>query len=380
MARSARSALERLGLSLDPSILVGNLSLAEKQMVEIAKALSLDPRILILDEPTAPLGRQESDQLFAAIARTKEQGVAILYVSHRFAEVLELCERVTVLRNGRQVVTTRLEGWTESRLTEAMIGARTERFERVARSAGPVALELRGVTFGQRLAGVDLAARRGEILGVTGLLGAGQNELGRLIGGDIVADSGTMTIAGVERRFRGPADAVNSGVCILTEERKLEGVLPNLSLRENIAVASLGKRSGALGVVHRESERTAVQSAADSLGVVGASLETPMRNLSGGNQQKALVARWRLADMDIFVLIEPTRGVDVGARTEIYRRLDALARAGKVIIVVSSDLAEVLAQCDRILVMRAGRVVDETSVERMNEEQLNLLVQGARAA
>jgi ABC-type sugar transport system ATPase subunit len=380
MARSARSALERLGLSLDPSILVGNLSLAEKQMVEIAKALSLDPRILILDEPTAPLGRQESDQLFAAIARTKEQGVAILYVSHRFAEVLELCDTVTVLRNGRHVVTTRLEGWTESRLTDAMIGVRTERFERVARSAGPVALELRGVTFGRRLAGVDLAARRGEILGVTGLLGAGQNELGRLIGGDIVADSGTMTIADVERRFRGPADAVNSGVCILTEERKLEGVLPNLSLRENIAVASLGKRSGALGVVHRESERTAVQSAADSLGVVGASLETPMRNLSGGNQQKALVARWRLADMDIFVLIEPTRGVDVGARTEIYRRLDALARAGKVIIVVSSDLAEVLAQCDRILVMRAGRVVDETSVERMNEEQLNLLVQGARAA
>ncbi|MCX5515796.1 sugar ABC transporter ATP-binding protein [Kaistia algarum] len=380
MIAGTRQALDRLGLALDPLAIVGNLSLAEKQMVEIAKALATDPRILVLDEPTAPLGAHESGILFAAIARLKAQGVAILYVSHRFAEVLALCDTATVLRNGRHVVTAPLTGWTESRLTDAMIGSRTERFEHKARQPGEVAVALQGITFGHQLRGIDLVARRGEIVGVTGLLGAGQNELGRLIGGDIVADGGEMVVGGRPRRFRGPADAVKAGVCLLTEERKAEGILPNLTLRENIGVSSLRDRRGPLGLVRTGAEQQATEAAAATFGVVAASMETPIRRLSGGNQQKALVARWHLANVDIFVLIEPTRGVDVGARTEIYRRLDELARAGKAIIVVSSELAEVLALADRILVVRAGRidvVVDPASVD---EEVLNLVVQGAEAA
>jgi ABC-type sugar transport system ATPase subunit len=377
---NARAALETLGLDIDPATKVSSLSLAEKQMIEIAKALSTEPRILILDEPTASLGARESELLFAAIARIKSKGVAVLYVSHRFAEVLALCDVATVLRNGRHVITTSLEGWSESRLTDAMVGKRTERFEKVARAAGEALLEARELRWGSRVQGVSFAVRRNEILALTGLLGAGQNEVARLLGGDLIAAAGALEQAGIKLDLGGPADAVQVGICLLTEERKLEGIMPNRTLRENIAVASLNKRAGPLGIVAAAAEKTETARVAETFSVVAASLDVPIRTLSGGNQQKALVARWHLADADVFVLIEPTRGVDVGARTEIYRRLDELAKAGKAIVVVSSDLSEVLTVADRILVMRHGAIHAETTPAAVTEEQLNLMVQGAAAA
>jgi len=375
--RQARAVLDRLGLEIATDAPIGTLSLAERQMVEIAKALSTDPKVLILDEPTAPLSQRESTQLFSAIAQMKNQGVAILYVSHRFAEVLALCDTATVLRNGRHVVTTSLAGWSESRLTEAMLGGKSERYQAGGRQTGEPALTVTDLHWSDRVRGVGFTVCRGEIVGVTGLLGAGQNEIARLIGGDIVADSGVIEVAGRPAAPGSPHDAVQAGVCLLTEERKAEGILPNLTLRENIAVASLHRRQGPLGVVRIRVEDTATTAAAAEFGVVAASSEAVMRTLSGGNQQKALLARWYLADADVFVLVEPTRGVDVGARADIYRRLDALARAGKAIIVVSSDLAEVLALSHRIMVVRDGRISAETSPEEVDEERLNLLVQGA---
>jgi ABC-type sugar transport system ATPase subunit len=375
--RSARAALTRLGLELAPDAQVSSLSFAERQMVEIAKALSSDPKILILDEPTAPLGARECQLLFAAIKRIKSQGVAILYVSHRFAEVLGICDVATVLRNGRHVITTQLEGWTEERLTDAMIGQRTERFRRADRSPGAVALELERITYRQKLNGIDLVARHGEVVGIIGLLGAGQHELSRFIGGDLAADTGRMIVNGREVRLGTPADAVSAGLCLLTEERNQEGILPNRPLRENISVASLPARASPLGIVRRREEASAASEAARRFGVVAASQDMPMRMLSGGNQQKALVARWGLADMDTFVLVEPTRGVDVGARNEIYRRLDELARSGKALIVISSDPAEILLLADRILVIRDGRIAAEADPASLDEDRLNLLVQGA---
>lgn len=380
MRDNARAALETLGLDIDPATKVSSLPLAEKQMIEIAKALSTEPRILILDEPTASLGARESELLFAAIARIKARGVAVLYVSHRFAEVLALCDVATVLRNGRHVITTSLEGWSESRLTDAMVGKRTERFEKVAQAAGEVLVSARELRWGSRVQGVSFAVRRNEILALTGLLGAGQNEVARLLGGDLIAAAGALDQGGTRLDLRGPADAVRAGICLLTEERKLEGILPNRTLRENIAVASLNKRAGPLGIVSAAAEKAETARVAETFSVVAASLDTPIRTLSGGNQQKALVARWHLADADVFVLIEPTRGVDVGARTEIYRRLDELAKAGKAIVVVSSDLSEVLTVADRILVMRQGAIHAETTPAAVTEEQLNLMVQGAAAA
>ena len=338
------------------------------------------PRLLILDEPTAPLGPRESRLLFAAIARLKAAGVAILYVSHRFAEVLNLCDAVTVLRNGRHVITTAIHDWTEARLTEAMIGTAAELYRRNVRPRGRVMLELRDVSLGEKLRGISLDLHRGEIVGVTGLLGAGQNELGRVIGGDIVPDAGEIRVGGSPRRFAAPSDAVAAGICLLTEERKLEGILPNRTLRENIGIGSLRRLAGTAGLVRAAREGAATAAAAKALGIVAASSETPIRSLSGGNQQKALVARWHLADMEVFVLIEPTRGVDVGARADIYRRLDELAQAGKAVLFVSSDIAEVLTLADRILVVRSGGIAAETGAGDLGEEALNLLVQGAAAA
>jgi ABC-type sugar transport system ATPase subunit len=380
MDDEARAALGRLGVDIPPSAMVGQLSLAARQMVEIAKALATKPRILILDEPTASLGGHESELLFAAVARLKAQGVAIVYVSHRFVEVLALCDSVTVLRNGRLVTTASLAGWTEGRLTDTMIGAKAERFERTARARGEVALELIEARWRNRVRGVSLSAHRGEILALTGLLGAGQNETARLIGGDIVADGGNLSIDGETILPGGPRDVVRRGVCLLTEDRKSEGILPNRTLRENIAVASLGQRAGLAGLVRLKAERAAAAGSAHDFGVTARSLEAPARTLSGGNQQKAMLARWDLATMQAFVLIEPTRGVDVGARAEIYRRLDRLARAGKAVVVVSSDLEEVLAIADRILVFRDGRIHAETTPRAVDEDGLNLIVQGVAAA
>jgi len=376
----AGEALHRLGLDIPSSTLVGNLSLAERQMVEIAKALSTNPRILVLDEPTAPLGPRESAQLFEAIRRLKAQGVALLYVSHRFAEVLSLCDIVTVLRNGRRVTTTGLAGWSEARLTDAMIGGQAERYVGATRMPGPPVLEVVGLELGSRARGVSFTARRGEVLALTGLLGAGQGEIARAIGGDLPVLGGTIRKDGAVLALRNPHDAVAARICLLTEERKHEGILPNRPLRENIAVASLAARRRGPGLVDGAAEVRAVDGRIRDFGIVAASPEVPMRTLSGGNQQKALIARWDLADADVFVLIEPTRGVDVGARADIYRRLDVLARGGKAIILVSSDLPEVLALADRILVVRGGAIVRETRPGETDEERLNLMIQGAAAA
>jgi len=258
-----------------------------------------------------------------------------------------------------------------------MIGGIAHRFQSTERSAGEALISVKGLALGSRVRSVDFVAKRGEVLALTGLLGSGQNEIARLIGGDFPADAGVIRVGDKVLHAASPHDAVAAGICLLTEDRKHEGILPNLPLRENIAVASLAKRASFSGAVRQADERRAAKDSADTFGVVASSLETPIRTLSGGNQQKALLARWHLADAEAFVLIEPTRGVDVGARADIYRRLDALARAGKAIILVSSDLAEVLLLADRILVVRDGAIAAEVNARDIDEERLNLLVQGA---
>jgi ABC-type sugar transport system ATPase subunit len=261
-----------------------------------------------------------------------------------------------------------------------MIGGQAERYVGSGRPAGAPVLSVSRLRLGNRVRDVSFAARRGEVVALTGLLGAGQNEIARLIGGDLRADGGTIAKDGTVLALRGPHEAVAAGIGLLTEERKAEGLLPNRTLRENVAVASLGARRRGPGLVDAAAERGAVARELRDFGVVAASPEVPMRTLSGGNQQKALIARWDLADAEVFVLVEPTRGVDVGARADIYRRLDALARAGKAIVLVSSDIPEVLALADRILVVRDGAIAGEATPAGLDEEQLNLLIQGAAAA
>jgi ABC-type sugar transport system ATPase subunit len=379
MRAAAEAALTRMGLDISPDARVGDLSLAERQLVEIAKALSHRPNVLVLDEPTAALGSREAERLFAVLKALRAEGISVIYVSHRFREILDLCDRATILRNGRVVMTTELADLTEADLTEAMIGGRSERYERGAGAeTDAVLLACDGLVWRDRVTDVSLAAKGGEILGLTGLLGAGQNEAARLLGGDLMPGRGTIRVRGEAKRFRAPSDAIAAGVSLLTDERKSEGILPNLALRENIALPSLAKRVVAGMAVRAGAERAAVAEEIRQFGVVASSMDVAMRTLSGGNQQKALIARWHLDDAEAFILIEPTHGVDVAARGEIYRRLEALAAAGKAVIVVSSELPELLALADRILVFRSGRIVAETRPAETSEEKLNLLVQGAQ--
>ncbi|HZP18833.1 MAG TPA: sugar ABC transporter ATP-binding protein [Bauldia sp.] len=379
MRTRAKAALERMNLDMNVDVRIGSLSLAERQLVEIAKALSHHPTVLVLDEPTAALAQRETERLFAVLRRLRSEGMAIVYVSHRFREILDLCDRATVLRNGRVVATTELAELTEADLTEAMVGSATELYRREGgTSSGEVRLECAGLSWRGRVHDVGFRVHAGEIVGLTGLLGAGQNEVARMLGGDLVPSAGTIRVNRHPVAMRSPADGVAAGICLLTDERKSEGILPNLALRENIALPSMARRRAGGMFVAAGAERAAVADEVRQFGVVTSSIEVPIRTLSGGNQQKALIARWHLADAAVFVLIEPTRGVDVAARAEIYRRLDALAAAGKAIVFVSSEIPELLALADRILVLRDGRVVRETRPAETGEERLNLLIQGAR--
>jgi ABC-type sugar transport system ATPase subunit len=379
MRAAAWKALARIGVEMAVDIPVGLLSLAERQLIEIAKALAHDPTVLVLDEPTAALGGREVERLFAILRRLSGEGMSIVYVSHRFREILDLCDRVTVLRNGRVVTTAELAGWKEADLTEAMVGGRSEVFARAraATSRRTPVIAAEGLRYSDQVKDVSFSVAEGEILALTGLLGAGQNEIARLLGGDLQPAAGSIVIGGRKVVLRHPSHGRAAGICLVSDERKREGILPNLTLRENIALPSLGqRRSGGL-FVDRAAERTAVAESVRQFGVVAGSLETPMRSLSGGNQQKALIARWHLAAAMAFVLIEPTHGVDVAARGEIYRRLDALAAAGKALVVVSSEIAEVLAIADRILIIREGLIAAATTPFETDEEGLNLMIQGA---
>jgi ABC-type sugar transport system ATPase subunit len=376
----ARAVLERLGVAqIDVNARAGDLPLAQQQLVEIAKVLSHDPRILVLDEPTAPLVHEDTRRLFAILHGLKERGLAIVFISHRFREIVEHCDRGTILRNGQRVQTLDLAGVTEERLAESMIGQQLESFyrhdgPRTAETAEPL-LDVEGLSVGAKVVNVDFSLRRGEIVGVTGLLGAGQNELARALFGVAGEVTGTIRRSGRAIRIDSPADAIRHGICLLTENRKLEGLFLDLSVEENMTLPSLRSMRRGPFVDHRR-ERRAAHGFIDKLNIVVRSAAARVRTLSGGNQQKVILARWLMRDLDVLILIEPTRGIDVGAKAEIYQDLTALAREGKGIIVVSTELPEILGLSDRILVMNDGRLSRVIGRDEADEELLLAAIQG----
>ena len=380
MQRRAKELLALVGLDdLSPAVRVGTLGMAQRQLIEIAKALSGQSRLLILDEPTATLTPRETDRLLALMRELRGQGVSVMFVSHHLQELFEVCDRVTVLRNGRKVATQPMRETSTDELVRLMVGrsleAETpydtaEASRRIAASKPP-ALRVQGLRFaGQRSAqGLDFELRYGEIVGLAGLVGSGRTETVRAIfGADRIA-AGSIWRDEQPVDIRSPRDALAHGICLVTENRKDEGLILGMPIRANVSLANLRAVSNK-GLMQRTRETGAAQQAQKDLQIRLASVNQPVRELSGGNQQKVVLAKWLLREPQVLLLDEPTRGVDVGAKAEIHNLLKRMAAQGMAVLVVSSDLRELLNLCDRLLVLSKGALAGEVPRERFDEEAI----------
>jgi ribose transport system ATP-binding protein len=375
MRGDARRLLDRLGSSISPDAVAGDLSIAHQQIAEIAKALAIDAKILVMDEPTAALDRVDASRLLELVRLLSTQGVAIVYISHRMPEIQAVARRVTVLKDGRTVLTAPLAEAPTSRLVRAMVGRDLADFypPRSRLPLGPLAFVIRGGG-NRRLRGVDLAVRKGEIVGVAGLEGSGKSALGRAVAGDEPFESGTMEVAGKPAELQGPRTAIKAGLGRLSDDRKREGLLMQQSLRDN---AALTQRAFA-GALRPPSAPPMSIDATDArlrqLDVRATSFEQAARLLSGGNQQRLIIARWLALDPEVLIFSEPTRGVDVAAKAAIYKIMRDLADRGRAIVMISSDLPEIVGVSDRILVMRQGAIVGELPGGASEEDVMALAV------
>ena len=370
--RAAREVLSRLGADIDPETPVRDLDIARQQLVEIARALLADARLLIMDEPTAALTPREVDRLFSVLAELRARGHGILFISHRLIEVARIADRVTVMRDGATLGTWPVSDMPQDRMITLMVGRTLERGFPKARAAssGEALLTVRGLRAGARVRDVSFTLHHGEILGLAGLVGAGRTEVARLIFGADRADAGTLTLDGHAIRIRSPRDAIRHGICLLTEDRKGQGLVLGLSARDNFALPNLGHWSRRGWIASRR-ESSAFARYVESLNIRVAGPEQAARNLSGGNQQKLLVARWLESDSRVVIFDEPTRGIDVGAKWEMYNLIRDLAARGRGILMISSELPEVLGMSDRILVMHDGRITGEIrDVPAATQEQV----------
>lgn len=351
----AEVLLDRLGITnIDPNARVGDLSVADQQMVEIARALSFDARVIILDEPTAPLSNDEAEALFRVVRDFVTPTTGVIYISHRLEEVLDLCDRVTVLRDGQTIGTRPTDGLTEPELITMMVGREVSgELRPPERTAGETVLKVEHLS-NHRLHDVSFELRRGEILGLAGLVGAGRTETARAIIGADPA-TGDIWVNGVKRNIKTPAQAVAAGIGYLSEDRKGTGLLLDKTVQDNIALSSLARHTK-VGVINDRIFSDIAEEQVGALRVKTPSTQQLVRNLSGGNQQKVIIGRWLVKDCDILIFDEPTRGIDVGAKDEIYNILHELVAQGKSLIIISSELPEVLRLCDRVAVLADGHL------------------------
>ena len=361
---------DRLGIDLDVRARVDELSVARQQMVEIAKALSLDARVIIMDEPTSALTERETEALFDIIARLKSNGVAVVYISHRLDEIFRVADRVTVLRDGRLVGTLPIAQATQPQLIGMMVGRElTTLFPKESVEIGDPFLEVRHLRRKGALEDISFVLRRREILGLAGLVGAGRTELVRVLFGADPLDGGEILLEGRPVRIRRPRDAIRLGMGFVTEDRKLQGLVLGMNVRENETLASLAQVSK-LGFLNLGRERTLAARLVEQLGVRTPSVEQEVANLSGGNQQKVVIAKWLATRARILILDEPTRGIDVGAKAEVHALMSRLASQGVSILMISSELPEILGMSDRILVMRQGRLSGEFTRDQASQEAI----------
>jgi ABC-type sugar transport system ATPase subunit len=376
--RAAREVLDLFGTEIDPDRPTSRLGVAAAQVVEIARALSQEACVLILDEPTSALSDREAEALFRTIRRLREKGFGIIHISHRLEEVLEIADRITVLRDGRRVDTIPRGEATVDGLIRRMVGrdlADLYGSRASVPGGGDEVLRLEDLSSPGRFRDISLRLAKGEILGLAGLVGAGRSEVGKAVFGSPPAASGRIFVEGRETRIRSPRDALRLGIALLSEDRRREGLFPEMSVRENLTVTHL-RRFSRLGLLSVRGEAAGARAAAERLRVRAAGVEARMRDLSGGNQQKVLLARWLEIGPRVLIADEPTRGVDVGAKAEIYAILRRLASEGLGIILISSEMPEVIGMSDRILVLHEGRIAGELSREGATEERILALASG----
>ena len=365
----AKAIIDELELDLDPRTPLSQLSIAQKQMVEIARAARRNPRIIVMDEPTSSLGRHEEEVLFDLIERLKIRGTAIIYISHRMDEVFRLADQITVLRDGNHIATEPASAFTRDRLIELMVGRNVDVINRHNVTAGEIVLETRDLSMAPRLRRINLQLRSGEVLGVAGLVGAGQVTLAQVLFGVERADSGEILVNGQPVNFRSPQDAIKAGLAYVPEDRKGLGLVLMLPVKTNLLLASLNRLTR-LGVIQRTRAQQIVTQWMERLNVRASSPNQTIENLSGGNQQKVVLAKWLSLEPRILILNEPTRGIDVGAKTEVHHLIRDIAAQGVAILMISSELPEVMAVSDRIIVMRKGAISGEIAASEATETAL----------
>ncbi|MGL4311966.1 MAG: sugar ABC transporter ATP-binding protein [Paracoccaceae bacterium] len=381
MKRDAAAIFQRMKVNILPTTEVGQMTVARQQLVEIAKALSYNARVLIMDEPTSALNETEVEHLFAIIDDLKANGVGIVYITHKMDEVKRIADRVTVMRDGQYIDTLPAATTPMSTIIQLMVGRElADQHRATGHGTDEEVLRVAGLNSRNTIRDVSFTLRKGEILGFAGLMGAGRTEVARAVFGADPIDSGTIHVHGKERRITSPADAVAAGIAYLSEDRKHFGLVTGMSVRDNVTMASWFRYlSGRVFMRDADLDRVAGEYVA-KLRVKTPSVKQETRLLSGGNQQKVVIGKWLLRDCDILIFDEPTRGIDVGAKAEIYRLLESLAEQGKAIIVISSELPEVLRLSHRIVVMCEGRITGELDGRTATQEQIMTLATQRKSA
>ena len=370
MNRQAVEQLKKLGI-LDPNTIVGDLPVGRQQMVEIAKALLINAKVLVMDEPSSALSNAEIEEMFRIVKELRSQGCAIVYISHRLQELHHIVDSVTIMRDGHYITEGRFADFTMEEIIANMVGREiTDQFPRDTVPRGKKVLEVKDLRAGRAVKGISFEAYEGEVLGFSGLVGAGRTEAMRAIFGADPKESGQVILDGKELRIHSPADAIRQGIVLAPEDRKKDGLCTKLTIRDNIALPNLDLICGPIGNVIRSRENEMIEKGKSSLTIKMASAEVAAGSLSGGNQQKIVVAKWLARNSRVVIFDEPTRGIDVAAKVEIYQIINQLKKDGVVVIIVSSELPEVMGISDRILVMCNGRITGEVDPRSTSEQEI----------
>lgn len=378
MSEISQKVLDRLGAQFSATQKVSSLTIAEQQQVEIARALHRNSRVLVMDEPTAALSSRETERLFELVKKLRDEGMAIIYISHRMAEIYELADRVSVLRDGKYVGSLIRENLDSATLVQMMVGRPlTDLFNKESVPIGEEVLRVENLADGHKVQDVSLVVRAGEIIGLSGLVGAGRSELAHLLFGVKRATQGKIYLSGGEISFNSPRDAIAHHVALLPENRKEEGLFLDLNILKNVTMATI-ERDATMLVINQTKGKQATQEAIEGLKMRVPSANVNVSGLSGGNQQKVLLSRWAAIHPKLFIMDEPTRGVDVGAKSEIYRMMIEMAKQGVAILMISSELPEIVGMSDRVYVMREGYMVGELTGSDINQEQIMAFACGAQ--